>query len=236
MPRPSNLWFPYSLQDISGWFQNFFEQSSVSGTTYGLTLAEVQQIEDDNSVIQFMANAFVTMDAYFSNAREYRDLILELPVGQPVPPWPPNMALALPVVIPTGIYARVIDYAARIKASAAYTTAIGEAYAIVGTSPAPIAPGEVKPEISLSAAVHNYLFSIVVSNREDADAWQVWVKPGLATEFQMVATATGKSTDVTFNPGFEQPGSVQLMVYVQLRRNNADYGVPSEIGLVTVNP
>ncbi len=33
------------------------------------------------------------------------------------------------------------------------------------------------------------------------------------------------------------PGNpVQLQVYVQLRKNNENYGQPSEIGLVTVNP
>ncbi len=37
------------------------------------------------------------------------------------------------------------------------------------------------------------------------------------------------------DPG-ESNGPVQLDAYVQLRKNNANYGQPSEIGLVTVNP
>jgi hypothetical protein len=52
----------------------------------------------------------------------------------------------------------------------------------------------------------------------------------------ILTTATGKSTDVVVGPTGEVPAPVQLQVRVQLRRSNQNYGEPSNIAQVTVNP
>lgn len=236
MARPSQLWYPTSLVARAAWHNVFSGQAQIDGTSHGLTAAECDQIKDDAAMVEFLKDVAGVLEAYNDNVRSYRKSVMEDPIDGTTPAFPANIGFTPPTAVPRGIWERVIEYAARIKASAGYTVAIGESYGIEGSSPAPAVPSEVKPTIVLAAAVHDYLFSIVVSGREDADAWEVWVKPGLATEFQLVKTATGKSTDVTFNPGAEQPGPVQLEVEVRLKRNNAYYGQPSEIGRVTVNP
>ena len=65
---------------------------------------------------------------------------------------------------------------------------------------------------------------------------QVWQRNAdSGGAYQLAATGTGKALDITYSP--TTPGSpVQLQVYVQLRKNNENYGQPSEIGLATVNP
>jgi hypothetical protein len=83
--------------------------------------------------------------------------------------------------------------------------------------------------------MHGYLFSAVVSGRHRAEAWQLWVRPSGTSEWQLLDTATGRSADFVYPKG-DASGPVQLEVYVQLRRNNQNYGQPSDIGLVTVNP
>jgi hypothetical protein len=47
--------------------------------------------------------------------------------------------------------------------------------------------------------------------------------------------AARQSADITYSPGGET-NAVQLQVRVQLRKSNANYGQPSAIVLVTVNP
>jgi hypothetical protein len=62
-------------------------------------------------------------------------------------------------------------------------------------------------------------------------------KGGVALKDRLTVptTATGKSVDVTYDPG-QTTGPAQLDVYVQLRKNNANYGQMSDISVVTLNP
>lgn len=233
---PSHTWFPTNLPERADWYVNFHAQADLTGTTLGLVPAEIDQIKDDKNMIVFLAATNVTLGAFDDSVRAYRKNVTEGDIDGTTPTFPATPTLGAPTAVPQGMFERLVDYVNRIKASASYTTAIGELYGIVPSTPESLAPGAVKPEIDLSAAAHGYLFSVVVSKREDSDAWQVFVKPGGKSEFQMVASATGKSTDIIFNPGGESPSPSQMEVYVQLRRNNANYGQPSEIGLVTVNP
>ncbi len=235
MPFPSTLWFPRNLQDIAAWMLNFSNNVTATGETHGLTHAECVQIGADNTMVQFLADAMVTLGAYMDTMRAFRDSVLEDPVDGTTPAVPTNVSLTLPDPVPRGIYERIIEAAARIKASAGYTNAVGEKYGIGGSKPDSLTPSLVQPEIVLSESKHGYLFSIVVSKREESDSWQVWLRPANGGDWQLAATGTGKALDVTYSP--TTPGEpVQLEVYVQLRKNNANYGEPSEIGLVTVNP
>ena len=102
------------------------------------------------------------------------------------------------------------------------------------STPPPTPPDSKKPAITTFPAATGYLFSVVVTNRGDSDQWQVSAAVVGTANWQAVATATGKSTDVTYSGGSGQP--VQLQVRVQLRKNNADYGQMSDIALATVNP
>ncbi|MBK8302150.1 MAG: hypothetical protein WBC19_15525 [Pyrinomonadaceae bacterium] len=236
MARPSALWYPTNLQDQAAWHVIFSDQAQIDGTTYGLTAGEVTQIEKDKDMVVFLASATNTIDTFVDTVRTYRKDVMELPVDGTTPTFPAALSLSPATNVPRGIWERVIEFANRIKASAGYTNAVGESYGIVGTKPDSLTPALVQPEIDLSEAKHGYLFSVVVSKREESDAWQVWLRPAdSGGAYELAATGTGKALDVVYSP--TTPGNpVQLEVYVQLRKNNANYGEPSEIGLVTVNP
>lgn len=236
MPIPSPLWFPRRLLEQAAWLLNFHAQADATGTTYGLIAAEVDQIKDDRNMLEFLADTMGTINVYTDAIRGYRDGVLEDPIDGTTPTFPANITLAPPTAIPRGMFERIIDFSNRIKASAAYTQAVGELYGIVPSTPDPLAPSEVKPEINVFDAASGYLYTVVVSKREEADAWQVMFRPVGLTEWQLAATATGKSVDITYTPGGESPGPAQLQIRVQLRKNNANYGNPSLIAEVTVNP
>jgi len=236
MPRPSSLWYPTNLQDQAAWHVVFSKQADIDGTTYGLTAAEVTQIKNDKAMVVFLAEVTITLDTFVDTVRTFRKDVMELPVDGTTPTFPGTPTITPAADVPRGIWERVTEFANRIKASAGYTNAVGESYGIVGTKADAPTPGLVQPQIELAAAKHGYLFSIIVSKREESDAWQVWLRPAdSGGAYDLAATGTGKALDVIYSPA--TPGDpVQLQVYVQLRKNNANYGEPSDIGLVTVNP
>lgn len=233
---PSKHWFPGPLQERAAWFDNFATQFAVLGVPLGFVAADVTAVNDDNQVVQFLGEVAVELGAYSEAVRQYRVIITEGDIGDPTPLFPEVPTYDLPVVRPTGIFERLVKLVDRIRAAPTYTDEAGALLGIIPEGGGVIAEGDVQPEIELFAAATGYTFSIVVSKRYDADQWQVWGTPVGLTDWQVLATATGKSTDVTYQPGGEVPAPVQLQVRVQLRRSNADYGDPSMIGQVTVNP
>lgn len=82
----------------------------------------------------------------------------------------------------------------------------------------------------------NYDFAIVVTGRGQADSWQVQATEAGLQNWQVIATATGKSADIHWTPKGEVPSPVALLVRLQLRKNNQDYGEVSQVAQVTVTP
>lgn len=234
---PSKTWFPSSLAERAAWMQNFTTQFAVYAVIpLGFIAADVTAQEKDNEDFQSIAATTVAVEAFRSAIIEYRLSLTEGDIGDADPMFPPSTFTGPPNDRPAGMFERLNDLRERILAAPAYTDEIGAALGIIGEGGTVIAEGDVQPEIEVFAAATGYVFSIVVSKRYDADQWQVWVTPAGMSNWQILATATGKSTDVTYQPGGEVPAPVQLQVRVQLRRSNENYGDPSMIGQVTVNP
>ncbi len=232
---PSRGWFPASLQDRAAWYENFNAQAQATGLNFGLTQANLDQIKDDNNVMQFLATADVSVGAYVGAVRAYRKTVTESKIGDPTPDFPANIALALPVVIPTGMFERLDDYVGVIRKALNFTPETGAAYGMNISTPSKAAAETVKPSIEASAAQTGFLFAVVVANRGASDMWEVWVLPKGSANWTIVKTATGKSVDVTVIPTI--PGEPQvLQVRVQLRKSNQNYGQLSDVVYVTVNP
>jgi len=115
-----------------------------------------------------------------------------------------------------------------------FTEAIGEDLGFLGEEINPISPPTVQPTIQVFAAANGHHFSIVVANRAEATQWDVYITRKGGTP-QKHSSYTGKSADVYVD--LQVPGDAeQIQVYVQLRKNNADYGQPSQTANVTLNP
>lgn len=115
-----------------------------------------------------------------------------------------------------------------------YSAEIGEALLIEAPKKASLIPGEQKPDLHLFGAATNHHFSCVVEKRAESDMWQLWVqRKGGGWELQ--GTYNGKSIDVSMT--LTTPGEPeQILCRVQLRKNNEDYGQPSDPAYVTLNP
>ena len=232
---PSFRWFPGNIAACAVWYQNFAKQFAIVAASLGFTAAEITAVKTDNDVYQFLADLTDEMQAFESAARQYRLIITEQPIGQPTPQFPENPNFTLPIVIPTGMFDRLNKLVDRIRAAPAYTDEIGALLGILPTALDSISPENVKPTIQTFAAANNYHFSVVVAGRAEANMFEVELRRAGQETWETVKSATGKSVDVTITP--TTPGKPeQLQVRVQLQKNNADYGQPSDPAYVTVNP
>ena len=232
---PSNRWFPSGLPARAAWYENFADQFAVVGTSLGFTANEISSVTNDNDVFQFLADAAVTIKAYEKAIQQYREIITEQDIGDPSPQFPANPALVLPASVDTGMFERLIKLVERIRAAPNYTNETGALLGILPTQSDSLIPAEVKPAIQTFAAESGYQFSVVVAGRGESDMWDVLILKKGATTWQTVKTAVGKSVDVTITPTTAGEAE-QVQVRVQLKKSNQNYGLPSDIVYVTVNP
>lgn len=235
MAIPSNRWFPSNLPARAVWYQNFSEKFSDVATSLGFSAADVGGVEQDNQLMQFLAQTIAQLDTYEDAVKKFLAIITEDEIGKPIPMFPANPNFVLPVEQPTGVFERLVKLVDRIKVAPNYTDEIGALLGILPTTSGSVSPDAVKPTIRAFAATNGYEFSIVVSDREKATQWNVEILREGQTKWQTVKTATGKSVDVEAQPTIEgKPERIQ--VRVQLIKNNEDYGQPSDPTFVTLNP
>ena len=108
--------------------------------------------------MQFLRNASLQMDAVIAAARQFRKVITEGVVGDPTPNWPAQFAGSPADPTPdTGVFQRLDDLVKRIRASKGYTDEVGALLGIIPSKSDPIAPEELKPELSVVALPGNII-------------------------------------------------------------------------------
>ncbi|MFZ1702341.1 MAG: hypothetical protein WBO10_02745 [Pyrinomonadaceae bacterium] len=231
---PSKSFFPTSLLDRVGWYGNFDAQAQNEGLNYGLVQDDLDQIAEDNAMMQFIGTSFVSLDAYSQAWTAFRNTLMMGTIGEPTPDVPGAPTLVGVPVPPTGIFQRINKYRDIVRASLKYTKEVGEAWGIEPSKSEPHSPTSVKPTIQLFGAANNHHFSIVTSERGEATMWDVYIMRKGAN-WEKHSTCSGKSADISVT--LSSPGDAeQIQVYIQLRKNNADYGQPSDPAYVTLNP
>ena len=232
---PSQRWFPTSLAARAAWYLNFYTQFAIVAASLGFKQADIDAVEDDNTLMQYLADIFNQLKAYDAAMTQYRKIVTEGDIGEPTPAFPPNPNFALAKTIPTGVFERLNALRDRIMVAPDYTDEIGALLGILPSAPDSITPGDVKPSIQVFAAATGYTFSIVVADRADSNMWEVFIMRKGATTWTSAGSFTGKSADVTVLP--TTPGDAeQMQVRVQLKKANQNYGQPSDVVYVTVNP
>ena len=231
---PSNKWFPTNLPERAVFFANFKTQFMIVAASLGLA-GKVGQVEKDNDVIQFIATAKTQVDAFDDAMRQYRTIISEGAIGANTPEIPAVPSLNLPAAVDTGIFQRLSELRTQILAADGYTDEIGALLGILPSQPPSIASGDVKLGIAVHEAANGYVFTVVASNRAEADSWDVYALRKGANSSEKIGTFLGKSADMTYTP--TTPGlAEQFQCHIQGRKNNQNYGQPSDIVNVTVNP
>jgi hypothetical protein len=146
----SSNFIPSSDNDKGVWLNNFSTKLGTYAASLGVTTSEVTATTDDAAMFQYMINLQEVYRQTLQNIIGYKNL-LKHAVGQQhistVIPALPALNTA-PVSVPEGIFDRVRKLAARIKASANYTTNIGADLGIIASVPV-IDQSTLKPSISI---------------------------------------------------------------------------------------
>lgn len=209
-------------------------------TQCNASAADVTEITNELNNLTAAASFTELVDGYKKAWFEIKQALYDGDINEAIPPFP---SLPLPPVFAgplSGALTRTRDRNRRFKAGPGYTDAIGDALGI-----GPFDPGTgiepTAPTLNVEAAQSGYVFSVIVSNRANSDQWELLVRPvGSTGAWASMGSKTTKSSDFTYVPPVgsqpDEPAPVQLQVRVQLKKNDANFGDPSDIKLVTVNP
>ena len=228
-------WYPRNRADKRAWHVNFnlkrpdFEAKYlILGTLKPELIADCDWVEWWADTMSIEDDRSQQMTKYF-NVISGNDESADPPNA---PTWavPPGQ----PSEVPPGIEKRIRDVRREVVAATNYSKADGEALGFEAAASDAPDPSAVKPDLKTFSAATGFMFSAVVTGREESDQWQISAAEAGTTSWKVLGTFTGKSGDVTYSDGTDKP--VQLQVRVQLRKNNANYGQPSDIVQTTVNP
>lgn len=223
-------WYPVKIADRIPWHSNFNAQAIASGTSHGLIAAQVTQITADAAYVTAIVNWLEAVGDFSQSVTAFKDVILDGAIGAIVPSVPtPPTALVVPVGGLGSIQARTRQYAAIIKASVGYTSAVGELYGIVGPAPGPLPDPSVQ-----SATPQTGSPNVVLSLYKGGyDVIAVDMKRGGGVWTQIGVSMTASYLDTTPLLVAGQPE--QRDYRVQGMQNNARVGgVSGTVSAVTV--
>lgn len=176
MPAPH--YYPRRLQARIAWHANFAAQAAASGTTYGLTPADVAQIQTDADNVRLVVQWTEAVEAFAQAATAYRDALMagNRIVPAPAPPVAPAGLVLAPGSM-NGIVERTRRYIRVVKASGAYTRAVGEAYGIVPPERARHGTPTVSAEAFANTLVRLRLFKagysfFAIDSRRGGGDWE----------------------------------------------------------------
>lgn len=231
----SKDWYSTTLVALAVWWANFILRRPEFENKYLILKNKQAELNAIGAWIAYWVATRHTFDEMSTQLSQYFATIAGNDPSKD-PPLPITWALppGTPGEVPPGIEAFIREVRREVVGSSNYAKADGEALGFeANTAPKP-PPSEVKPTVKAFAATHGYGVSLVISGREGAVVADVYVtrKGGVRTKH---ATLEGKAGDITIEPTV--PGDAeQLQIDVQLRKNNANYGQPSNPVYVTINP
>ena len=152
---PNSAWFPSSLNARVAWYGNFSGQFTLVAIQLGFVTADIDAVTADNTMMQFLGSAQSQLDAISASIRAFRRTVTEGSIGDPAPIWPPSIIASPSEDRPAGLFERLDNLVKRIRAAKTYTPEIGALLGIIPVKPDPIAPDELKPELSVVAMPGN---------------------------------------------------------------------------------
>lgn len=232
---PNRRWYPQDLASQAIWWQNFATQFAVVGPGLGFAAGVITGVQDDNTVIQFVATTIEQAKAFEKAIRTYKEIVTEYPVGEPTPAFPANPTFTLPEVIPTGLNQRLIELRERTLVAPTYTDETGVLLGILPTGSDPVAEAQLKPTIKAFESLGQYKFDVRVV-REGMPAYKIqFARVTESNVWIDAAFSTTRLITVTIPP--TTPGQPeQILVRAFLIKDSQPVGLPSDIIPVTVNP
>jgi hypothetical protein len=200
----------------------------------GATAADIASIQEDFTNMEWIMKLVVLAEEYKTTAFRIKLKFLRGELNEPLGAFVDAPDASPPSALKAGVEKRSRERDQRFLRSQTMNEAARIALDLVD-EPANVSPETVKPTIEPFAAAGNYEFALVVANRGQSDMYDVQAQRKGSDTWTVVKSATGKSVNVTVAP--TTPGQAErLLVRVQLKRKNENYGQPSDPAYVTVNP
>lgn len=144
-------YIPKREDEMISWFANLAAKLPGYQVALGLTALEVAGVVSDSLVVQFSIQGVEQARAEAQEWVAFKNLELYGPAAGPTPTVPSTPAPAPISARPPGILIRTRALAMRIKASPAYTPAMGADLGLIGAESAPPDLEETKPSGSVVA-------------------------------------------------------------------------------------
>lgn len=200
----------------------------------GTTAADQTFLEQQLANLEYIENYVAVYDA---NKKAYTGIKQRAynGVAGSIPDGPATDAFNPPFPLIGDVHGELMKLIGRIEASNGYKDEIGIALGIEGEAPTPPDSGTLQPTLQAFPAQGGYVYSVVVENRSGYDMWELEVQVLGADSWTNVGRFSGKSQDITFDPGTAD-GPVQIRIRVRLWKGAAHVGLWSTEVVITVNP
>lgn len=201
----------------------------------GASAADITEIVSDTDVAEFLLDITNQANEFKETAFGIKARFFSTKTDPPAGEFMIAPDTTPPTPIIAGAIKRSRERDQRFLHAAGITEAARIALDLIGDNSADISPELVKPLIEARAASTGYEFALIVGNRQKSDMYDIFViRSGNSTR-EKIASGTGKSVNIVIIP--TEPGKAeQVLVIVQLKKNNQNYGLPSDPIYVTVNP
>lgn len=201
----------------------------------GASGADVVEITSDADVAEFLVEVADLCDEFKKTAFGIKARFFSAKTDPAAGDFmlPPNTTP--PALIVAGAFKRARDRDQRFLNAVGITEAAKIAMDLIGEVAPNVQPETVKPNVTATSAVTGYEVALVIGNRKNSDGYRVFVQRATNNAREQIDNGTGKEITVHLIPT-EAGKPEQVLLTVQLRKNNQNYGVPSDPIYVTFNP
>ena len=222
------------MAERAAWFRRFATQFADVGLSLGFTQTEIDQILADNEVVQFLAGALVSLNAYARAVTAFQRRILLGKIDNKTSVFPAAPVLNVPAMTPTGIFARLEMTVRRLRIQPGYSPSIGTMLGIVPRNPSRAVATDLVPKLKVTPLEAPYSFS-VSTTRLHYSMFVVEYRRALSDEWTIGGSFTMSPATVRVEP--QNPGTAEL-IYVRLRmiKNNQPVGNYSPMQTVALTP
>lgn len=201
----------------------------------GATGDVVTEIINDAAVFEFLIETCNLADDFKTTPMGIKRMFFSIKTEPPVGVFMEPPSTAPPAAIIAGAVKHSRERDQRFLHAAGISEAARIAFDLIGEQSDAPSPGSIKPTVDPHAAAGNYEFGAVIGNRQKADMYNILIQRAGSIEWAVAKSGTGKTINVTVTP--TTPGQPEvLLVRVQLIKDDANYGVPSDPVFVTVSP
>lgn len=231
----SKDWYEQAWERLGPWWANFFVRRPEFEAKYPILGTEKAKLEAIAAWFAYWVPARHGFDEAGKQCTKYMNTIAgNDPNADPPTTFTYTAGSGAPADPEPGVEKYIRDIRREVVGLTNYAKADGEALGFEAIATPSLNPNDVKPSVQLFAAAHDYEVTIVVTGRNGVSSWDIYEtrKGGTRTK---VDTRDGKSGNIFIVP--TTPGDPErVQIDVQLRKNNQNYGQPSDPAFVTANP